>query len=359
MEEFGLGPNGALVYCMEYLLENVDWLEERLEEVLIKKKKQIEDAKNDENRMSKTVQESKEPYLIFDCPGQVELYTINTSLRKIVQRLTSTKSHHDKDDESNTTDNKKGSNLFYKLTCINLIDSSHIIDPSKFISVLLLSLKTMIHLELPHVNVLSKMDLIETFGKLPFGLDYYTEVLDLEYLLQELNEQMSQRSRSMEKTTKFLNLNAAICELLSDYGLVHFQTVCVFDKAAMYALLKTIDASNGYIYTALEESEIVKQLAGKSQNMDSGESLMRLAAAFGNSGLNALESNDESLVKGQGIGENTISDIKEKYMEEIYGQHTGEEVEGHEHEHEREHQHHAGCCDTGILQKERKTLGLH
>ena len=27
MEEMKLGPNGALVYCMEYLMDNFDWLE--------------------------------------------------------------------------------------------------------------------------------------------------------------------------------------------------------------------------------------------------------------------------------------------------------------------------------------------
>ena len=31
MEEFGLGPNGGLVYCMEYLLHNIDWLKEELD----------------------------------------------------------------------------------------------------------------------------------------------------------------------------------------------------------------------------------------------------------------------------------------------------------------------------------------
>ena len=32
MEEMGFGPNGGLVYCMEYLvLHNSDWLEEQLE----------------------------------------------------------------------------------------------------------------------------------------------------------------------------------------------------------------------------------------------------------------------------------------------------------------------------------------
>lgn len=31
MAEFGLGPNGAMLYCMEYLEENFDWLQEGLE----------------------------------------------------------------------------------------------------------------------------------------------------------------------------------------------------------------------------------------------------------------------------------------------------------------------------------------
>ena len=29
-DEYSLGPNGALVYCMEYLEENFDWLQEKL-----------------------------------------------------------------------------------------------------------------------------------------------------------------------------------------------------------------------------------------------------------------------------------------------------------------------------------------
>ena len=34
----------------------------------------------------------------------------------------------------------------------------------------------MLHLELPHVNLLSKIDLIEQYGKLQFNLDFYTQV---------------------------------------------------------------------------------------------------------------------------------------------------------------------------------------
>lgn len=47
MEELELGPNGGLVYCMEYLLDNMDWLKDELD-------------KFDEDE-----------YIIFDCPGQV------------------------------------------------------------------------------------------------------------------------------------------------------------------------------------------------------------------------------------------------------------------------------------------------
>jgi len=30
MEDTRLGPNGGLMYCMEYLEKNIDWLQEKL-----------------------------------------------------------------------------------------------------------------------------------------------------------------------------------------------------------------------------------------------------------------------------------------------------------------------------------------
>ena len=44
-EELKYGPNGGLVYCMEYLLENIDWLMEELTEF------------------------AEDSFVIFDCPG--------------------------------------------------------------------------------------------------------------------------------------------------------------------------------------------------------------------------------------------------------------------------------------------------
>ena len=63
MTEHGLGPNGGMLYCMEYLEANYDWLEDRLEEL------------------------GKEAYVLFDLPGQVELSTNHNSLKRIIERL--------------------------------------------------------------------------------------------------------------------------------------------------------------------------------------------------------------------------------------------------------------------------------
>lgn len=57
-----LGPNGGVLYALEELDENVDWLEHRLGSL-------------------------GDDYVLFDCPGQVELFTHHASLRRVFARL--------------------------------------------------------------------------------------------------------------------------------------------------------------------------------------------------------------------------------------------------------------------------------
>lgn len=52
------------------------------------------------------------------------------------------------------------------MAAVHLCDAHYITDASKYISVLLLSLRAMLQLELPHINVLSKIDLISQYGDL-------------------------------------------------------------------------------------------------------------------------------------------------------------------------------------------------
>ena len=58
---------------------------------------------------------------------------------------------------------------------MHLVDAHLCSDTGKYISALLLSLTSMLHLDLPHINLLSKIDLIEAYGELNFNLDFYTE----------------------------------------------------------------------------------------------------------------------------------------------------------------------------------------
>jgi len=95
---------------------------------------------------------------------------------------------------------------------VNLVDSHHCSDPSKFISVCLTSLTAMLQISLPHINLLSKVDLVEKYGKLHFNLDYYTDVLDLEYMLETLPDD--------NFTKKYKQLNEALTG--RDYSLLYW-----------------------------------------------------------------------------------------------------------------------------------------
>ncbi|KAJ1735974.1 hypothetical protein LPJ72_001632 [Coemansia sp. Benny D160-2] len=215
MNAYHLGPNGGMVYCIEYLEKNVDWLLEKL-------KPYADD----------------EYYIIFDCPGQVELYTHNNSMRTIVRRL----------EKQN-----------YRLACVHLVDASYCTEAAKFISVLLLSLTTMSLLEMPHINVLSKIDLLAGLGQLDFNLEYYTSVMDLSYLLDCLNQR--------EGSKRFGELNRVICELVEDFSMVGFSTLCINDKHSVANLLKEIDKANGFIFGALTEGNENIMLAADATDL--------------------------------------------------------------------------------------------
>lgn len=62
MKDEELGPNGSVLYALEELEHNWKWLSEGLNEL-------------------------GEDYVLFDCPGQVELFTHHSSLRNIFFRI--------------------------------------------------------------------------------------------------------------------------------------------------------------------------------------------------------------------------------------------------------------------------------
>ncbi|KAG5455845.1 MAG: GPN-loop GTPase 2-like protein [Olpidium bornovanus] len=137
------------------------------------------------------------------------------------------------------------------LAPVNLVDAHYCTEPSKFISVLLISLVMMLQLELPHINVLSKVDLMEAYGKLrtfffwrstvydqlDFNLDFYTEVLDLSYLLNHLEqERFSQNLVHAPRARTLLN------------GLRKTKNK---DKDSVVRLVRAVDKAGGYVFGVL------------------------------------------------------------------------------------------------------------
>lgn len=105
----------------------------------------------------------------------------------------------------------------------------------------------MLQMDLPHLNVLTKIDKLSTYSPLPFNLDFYTEVQDLSYLLPHLEEESSAMRGS-----KFEGLNTAIVDLVESFGLVGFETLAVEDKKSMMHLLQVIDRAGGYAFGGAE-----------------------------------------------------------------------------------------------------------
>lgn len=187
-EDLKLGPNGGLVFCMEYLIQNLDWLKAELGE-------------------------GEDDYFIFDCPGQIELYTHMPVMKQLVEALRSWDFH----------------------TCgLFIVDSQFLIDAAKFFSGVMAALSAMVHLEVPFVNVMSKMDLLskENSDK----LDRYLTPNASE-LVYDLNETLP---------TKFQKLNQAIADVIDDFGLVSFQTLNINDESSMNELLVLIDNAIQY-----------------------------------------------------------------------------------------------------------------
>jgi hypothetical protein len=92
---------------------------------------------------------------------------------------------------------------------------------------------------------LTKLDNLKAVGgdDLPFNLDFYTEVQDLNYLIPALAMEQGASANA-----KFDKLNDALIQLVEDFGLVGFETLAVEDRASMANFLRAIDRANGWVF---------------------------------------------------------------------------------------------------------------
>jgi GPN-loop GTPase len=209
-EEIRLGPNGGLVYCLEHLMQNLDFLTDALDSL------------------------SEEYLIIFDVPGQIELYSHIPVLPELMRFLTSSGS------------------LDIRMCALYLQEATAIVDRSKFFSGSLVAMSAMLRLEVPHINVLSKYDLVK--DQVP-----HRELKRFMWadpaLLDDDPEEKARRqvegrddphadptdTRNVMRGTSFRRLNKAVAGLIQNFGMVGYKTLDSGDEDSVGAILSEID----------------------------------------------------------------------------------------------------------------------
>lgn len=214
----GLGPNGGLLRCMEVLEDHLSsWLVAGLDE---------------------TCGDNDETYVLFDCPGQVELYSHVPVFRRLTEALVG----HG-----------------FNVCAVYMMDAQFVSEPAKFVAGTLAVLSAMVLLEVPHVTVLSKMDictepkrvqeLIGGVGGGPDdggvddegeGISYgYGGGANMALLLAELND-------TSAATSTLRALNESLARLIDDYSLVSFVPLDIRNEDSFAEVLHHVDCATQY-----------------------------------------------------------------------------------------------------------------
>ncbi|KAH0787248.1 ATP binding protein [Histomonas meleagridis] len=186
MEEKGFGPNGGLIYCLESIVQNQQWFDEE-------------------------IGEHEDDYLLIDLPGQIELFThldIMPRLFRILQ--------------------EKG----YHIIGIFLLDSQFMVDPSKFLSGCLAAISAITIIEIPHICLMSKCDLLS------------------EDMRQKIDEFCDMNTTALygavATNPRLEHLTAKICELIEQFNLLQFIPFNPLDDEEVVRVVAQIDLITQY-----------------------------------------------------------------------------------------------------------------
>lgn len=220
-EPMSLGPNGGLIYCFEFLLKNLDWLSEAIDPL------------------------TEEYLIIFDLPGQIELYTHIPLLPELVRHLS------------------RMGPLNISLCAAYLLEATFVVDKAKFFAGTLSAMSAMIMLELPHVNILSKMDLVKEQvpkRELKRFIDPDAALIDdddigrhplspsgaaaSEYTAMDVRN--AHEVDNVMSGGSFKALNRAVARLIDDFSMVSFLQLDVNDEESVGDVLSYIDDAIQY-----------------------------------------------------------------------------------------------------------------
>lgn len=207
MDEMSLGPNGGLIFCFEFLLQNLDFLATAIDPL------------------------SEEYLIIFDLPGQIELYTHIPLLPGLVRYLS------------------RMGPLNISLCAAYLLEATFVVDKAKFFAGTLSAMSAMIMMELPHVNILSKMDLVKDQvpkKELKRFVDPDANLLDDEDTGRGSAEHTVDLRNPGEIDQvmtggSFKRLNRAVARLIDDFSMVSFLQLDVNEEDSVGDILSYID----------------------------------------------------------------------------------------------------------------------
>jgi hypothetical protein len=226
--------NSGLLYCMEYLEESLEeWLGEELEVCAPRSHRALHPCpfgsksaltpparppRKNPNPKNKKNQKAfgDEDYLLIDCPGQIELYNHCSALRTLADYLRA-----------------QG----WSVAAVYCLDATFFAggDASKFIAGALQALAAMVRLELPHVNVLTKMDLVAPEDRRA-----------VDELLIPDGKALAEQLSAVATGPQFRRLNTAVASLLDEFSLISFLPLDSTDEESLGVVLGNLDMALQY-----------------------------------------------------------------------------------------------------------------
>ncbi|XP_006865555.1 PREDICTED: GPN-loop GTPase 3 [Chrysochloris asiatica] len=146
--------------------------------------------------------------------GQIELYTHLPVMKQLIHQLEQWE---------------------FRVCGVFLVDSQFMVESFKFFSGIMAALSAMISLEIPQVNIMTKMDLLSKKAK-----------KEIEKFLDPDVYSLLDDSTGDLRSKKFKKLTKAICGLIDDYSMVRFLPYDQSDEESMNIVLQHIDFAIQY-----------------------------------------------------------------------------------------------------------------
>ena len=133
----------------------------------------------------------------------------------------------------------------------------------------------MLHLELPHINVLTKVDILtQNLAGDPDGEDcrhppdYARPILAADHVAARLAALELEAYTDLEDTSlilgqlgrtgqlfgqRFLKMSAGLLEVVEDYGLVSFLPLDIQQKSMVAKVVEAADTATGFVFAAAQQ----------------------------------------------------------------------------------------------------------